>query len=202
MSSKSSLQSERAAPLPQQGQDHRRIRARGKPSLLTPRVKRSGPISSLPHPNALFEDFLPYLIVRLAHELTLDLTEELKRSGVNLVRWRILATLASNNGSTISEIGERAMIQQSALSRMLMVMETEGYLTRHLKRADGRWVQVFLTPRGQKQFESLNRIVRRRQDRILAGLSESEVATAFATLRLLSENVRRRRLQKPATDSR
>jgi MarR family transcriptional regulator, organic hydroperoxide resistance regulator len=175
---------------PLRGQDQRRIRALGKPSLRTPRVKRSGPIASVTDVDSLFEDFLPYLIVKLAHELTLDLIEDLKPTGVNIVRWRILATLASNNGCTISEIGSRAMIQQSALSRMLMVMESEGYLTRRLKRGDERWVEVFLTARGQKQFEVLNEVVRRRQGRILAGLSEEEIATAFSVMRRLSDNVR------------
>lgn len=191
MTPKSNADASEPRRLARQGQDDRGIRARGKPSLLTRGMERSGPISAAGSSHSLFEDFLPYLVVKLAHELTLDLTAELKPSGVNLVRWRILATLASNNGCTISEIGERAMIQQSALSRMLMVMETEGYLTRRLKRDDVRQVQVFLTPRGQKQFESLNQVVRKRQDRILAGLSSQEIGTAFSILRRLSENVRR-----------
>ena len=141
---------------------------------------------------ALFEDFLPYLIVKLAHELTQDLILELKREGVNLVRWRILAALASKDGSTISEIGARAMMQQSALSRMLMVMETEGYLTRRLRRTDERWVEVCLTPRGRKQFETLNVVVRRRQDRFLAGFSNEEIKATFSHLERMSHNVRRR----------
>jgi MarR family transcriptional regulator, organic hydroperoxide resistance regulator len=182
-------------------QDQRRIRARGKPLQRSASGKESGPISSVANADSLFEDFLPYLVVKLAHELTLDLIEELKPNGVNLVRWRILATLAGNNGCTISEIGERAMIQQSALSRMLMVMETEGFLTRRLKRGDGRWVQVFLTTRGQKQFETLNKVVRMRQGRILSGLSDDEVESAFSILRRLSDNVRAKALRDDPEES-
>jgi len=171
------------------GQDELGIRARGKPLLKTPLAKaKSATVARQIEP--LFEDFLPYLIVRLAHELTDDLIAELKREGVNLVRWRILAALAMADGSTISEIGERAMIQQSALSRMLMVMETENYLTRRLRRGDERCVEVYLTAQGRRLFDSLNVLVRRRPDRFLKGFSREEIDTAFAFIRRMSSQVR------------
>ena len=73
--------------------------------------------------NGLFEGFLPHLIARLAYQLNADLIEKLRLEGINLARWRILAVLAMGDGITISEIIDRAMMQQSALSRVLMTME-------------------------------------------------------------------------------
>jgi MarR family transcriptional regulator, organic hydroperoxide resistance regulator len=142
-----------------------------------------------PREQAPFHDFLPYLIARLAHQLNGDLVEKLRREGINVTRWRILAVLAMGDGITINEIVERAMMQQSALSRVLMNMEKEESIRRELRRDDARYVEVYLTARGRALFTSLNLVVRRRQKRLLTGFSREEVAAAFTLVRRLSRNM-------------
>ena len=139
--------------------------------------------------NGLFEDFLPYLIARLAYLLNADLVEKLRLQGINLARWRILAVLSMGDGITISEIIDRAMMQQSALSRVLMTMEAEEYVRRVPRRDDGRYVDVFLTERGRALFNSLDTVVRRRQNHVLKGFSPQETEAAFVTLRRLIQNL-------------
>lgn len=138
---------------------------------------------------SLFDDFLPHLIARLAYQLNSDLIEKLRREGINVTRWRILAVLAMGDGITISKIIDRAMMQQSALSRALMNMESEGYVRRGPRRDDARYVEVFLTDKGRALFGSLNVVVRRRQSRLLKNLSRRDVAAAFALVRRLSRNM-------------
>jgi DNA-binding MarR family transcriptional regulator len=137
----------------------------------------------------LFADFLPHLITRLAYELNLDLVEKLRRQGINVTRWRILAVLAMGDGITILDIIDRAMMQQSALSRALMKMEKEGYVRRVAGRKDARCVEVFLTAKGRALFDSLNVVVRGRQRRLLDGLSAADRSAAFALIRRLSRNM-------------
>ena len=138
---------------------------------------------------APFDDFLPHLIARLAYQLNGDLIEKLRREGINVTRWRILAVLAMGDGITINEIVDRAMMQQSALSRALMNMEKEQYIRRVLRRDDARYVEVFLTEKGRALFTLLNVVVRRRQKRLLKGFSRQEAAAAFALVRRLSRNM-------------
>ncbi len=171
------------------GQDRQGLRARGKPVLIARLRKGQNGSARRRHDDSIFDDFLPYLVVRLSHELTEDLVVELSNVGVNLVRWRILAVLAMADGITISEICDRAMMRQSALSRMLMVMETEKYVTRRLGRGDGRQVQVFLSAQGRRLFDSLNSIVRNRQHRILKDFSAREIAQTFALIRRMRRNL-------------
>lgn len=144
---------------------------------------------ALPSQQTLFEDFLPHHIARLAYLLNLDLVAKLRREGINATRWRILAVLAMGDGITISEITDRAMLQQSALSRALSSMEREGYVRRVPRREDGRYVEVFLTDEGRSLFDSLNVVVSRRQNRLLRGLSHEEVATAFALVGRMNRNM-------------
>jgi MarR family transcriptional regulator, organic hydroperoxide resistance regulator len=139
--------------------------------------------------NGLFESFLPHLIARLAYQLNADLIEKLRLEGINIARWRILAVLAMGDGITISEIIDRAMMQQSALSRVLMTMEAEEYVRRVPRRDDGRYVDVFLTEKGRALFNSLDTVVRRRQNRLLKGFSLQETEAAFAIVRRLIRNL-------------
>jgi|SRR5450755_1599302 len=138
---------------------------------------------------SLFDDFLPHLIAQLAYQLNSDLVEKLRREGINVTRWRILAVLAMGNGVTINKIIDRSMMQQSALSRALMNMESEGYVRRGPRRDDARFVEVFLTEKGRALFGSLNVVVRRRQNRLLKDLSRRDIAAAFALVRRLSRNM-------------
>ncbi|HTV97473.1 MAG TPA: MarR family transcriptional regulator [Steroidobacteraceae bacterium] len=156
-----------------------------------PRKKtaRSAPGSSLRSAPSLFDDFLPYLITRLAHQLNEDLIEKLRREGINLTRWRILAVLAMGDGITIKEIIDRAMMRQSALSRALMSMEKEQYVRRVVRRDDARCVEVYLTAKGRAAFRSLDVVVRYRQERLLGGFSPRATAAAFALIRRLSRNM-------------
>jgi MarR family transcriptional regulator, organic hydroperoxide resistance regulator len=164
----------------------------------TSRPKPAVPVADTPDPtspgagptdNGLFDDFLPHLIAQLAHRLNADLIEKLRLEGINLARWRILAVLAMGDGITIGEIIDRAMMQQSALSRVLMTMEAEKYVRRVPRRDDGRYVDVFLTEKGRALFDSLDTVVRQRQNRLLKGLSPQETEAAFGIMRRLIRNV-------------
>jgi DNA-binding MarR family transcriptional regulator len=137
-----------------------------------------------------FDDFLPHLIARLAYELNTDLIDKLRREGINVTRWRILAVLAMGDGITINEIIDRAMMQQSALSRALMRMEKEDYVRRVARREDARCVEVYLTDKGRTLFNSLNIVVRKREQRLLEGFSPKGVAEAFSLIRRLRRNMK------------
>jgi MarR family transcriptional regulator, organic hydroperoxide resistance regulator len=139
----------------------------------------------------MFDNFLPHLIARLAYELNADLIEKLKQEGINITRWRILAVLAMSDGITITEIIDRAMMQQSALSRALMNMVREGYVRRARHRRDARCAEVYLTDKGRALFNSLDVVVRRRERRLLAGFSPREQAAAFTLIRRLGRNMSR-----------
>jgi len=137
----------------------------------------------------LFDDFLPHLVARLAYQLNGDLVEKLRIEGINVTRWRILAVLAMGDGITINEIIDRAMMQQSALSRALTSMVKEGYVRRVVRRDDARCTGIYLTDKGRALFDALNVVVRRREKHLLAGMTPREVREAFTLIRRLSRNM-------------
>ncbi len=78
------------------------------------------------------------------------------------------------------------------VTRWLMRMEKENYVRRVLRREDARCVEVYLTDKGRALFNSLNIVVRRREQRLLEGFSPAQTAAAFAMIRRLSRNMRGR----------
>ena len=151
--------------------------------------RNTATVEPVENANASFEGFMPYLVTKLAWQLNADLVEKLRQEGINLARWRILAVLAMGDGITISEIIDRAMMQQSALSRVLMSMEEEDYVRRVPRRDDGRYVDVFLTERGRALFNSLDSVVRQRRGRLLQGFSPEDTETAFTLVRRMLGNL-------------
>ena len=139
-----------------------------------------------------FDDFLPYVIARIANKLNLDLMEDLRQLKINIARWRVLAVLSEKDGRSIGEMAEAAMMEQSALSRTIMRMEAEKLLRRKLLKKDNRYVQVYLTPSGRDLFEKLYPIVRQRHSRCVQGMSDQEVNELFRLLEILMKN-----LEKP-----
>ena len=158
-------------------------------SLTSRKIKEAADRPLKSAAQSLFDDFLPHLIARLAYLLNNDLIEKLRHEGINVTRWRILAVLAMGDGITIKEIIDRAMMQQSALSRALMSMQKEQFVRRVVRRDDARCVEVYLTEKGRALFNTLNIVVRRREKRLLNGLSQREVAAVFALIRRLSRNM-------------
>jgi DNA-binding MarR family transcriptional regulator len=73
-----------------------------------------------------------------------------------------------------------------------MRMEKENYVRRVLRRDDARCVEVYLTEKGRTLFNSLNVVVRRREQRLLEGFSPKQVEAAFTLVRHLSRNMRGR----------
>lgn len=137
----------------------------------------------------IFDDFLPYLVARIANKLNIDLLEDLRRHKINLARWRVLAVLFVKDGQNISEMSTTAMMEQSALSRTIMRMEEEGLVKRKLLKSDNRYVQVFLTKAGRELFHTLHPTVRVRHDYCVKGMTDTEVKTLFSLLGRLLGNL-------------
>lgn len=156
----------------------------------------------MPNPPAdsapLFEDFLPYVLLRLSSALNQKLAVDLAAQHINIARWRVLAVLMMRDGQTIGAMAQAAMIEQSALSRTVTSMAREGLVERRAGSGDQRFVEVWLLPNGRALFDRLYPIVTRRQDDAVAGLDEPERAVLLALLARVFANVTGHRVRSSA----
>jgi len=133
--------------------------------------------------------FVPYLIYRITNQLNRALRKRLKRSGINIARWRVLAVLKDNGRMNVSQIVERTIIEQPTVSRIVDQLEREGLATREIYDQDSRFVQVMLTPAGEKAFREIFPTATKHQEQALQGFTQKEIKTLIGFLERIQNNI-------------
>ena len=135
------------------------------------------------------DEFVPYLIYRITNQLNQNLQSRLKRSGVNIARWRVLAVLKGKGRMNIGQIVKRTIIKQPTVSRIVNQLENEGLASREIFNEDSRFVQVLLTEAGEKAFNEIYPTAARHQDLALDGFTQREITTLIDFLERIQRNI-------------
>ncbi len=133
--------------------------------------------------------FVPYLMYRITNQLNQSLRRRLRRSGINIARWRVLAVLKDNGRMNISQIVERTIIEQPTVSRIVDQLENEGLAFRETCDVDSRFVEVMLTQAGEKAFKDIYPTASKNQERMLQGFKQQEMKTLIGFLERIQNNI-------------
>jgi len=133
--------------------------------------------------------FVPYLIYRITNQLNRGLRKRLKRSGINIARWRVLAVLKDNGKMNIGQIVERTLIEQPTVSRIVDQLEREGLALREISDEDSRFVQVKLTESGEKAFREIYPTATEHQEWALQGFTKQEIRDLIGFLERIQANI-------------
>jgi DNA-binding MarR family transcriptional regulator len=76
------------------------------------------------------QDFLPYLLNRAGLRIGVMFSHDIGEFGVTLPMWRVLVELWHNGDHRLGELAERASIDLSTLSRLLVTMQRKGLIVR------------------------------------------------------------------------
>ena len=88
-----------------------------------------------------------------ARNVTALYTPWLKPLGLTYTQYIVFLVLWEKDGVTVSEIGEKLMLDNGTLSPLLKRMEQAGYVERRRCRADDRVVEITLTDKGRELQE-------------------------------------------------
>ena len=122
----------------------------------------------------VLDRIVPYLANRLTFRLNQLLSKDLRKYGLTIANWRILAVLEYNEKATVNELADYAMIEQSTLSRLIARMEADGLLRRDRVEADGRARSISLTVEGRKQYGMVRDLALAHVERATRGLSSED----------------------------
>ncbi len=114
------------------------------------------------------DDYLPYLLARASHLVSGGFHAELRRRGVSVGVWRVLATLAEGEAVTVGELAERVLMKQPTLTKLVARMEADGLVARRGVPDDRRKVRVAITARGRRLVAPLLDAARRHERETLA----------------------------------
>ena len=133
------------------------------------------------------DGYLLYLLARVSHVLSGEFHQQLRRRGVGVPVWRVLASLSGSKGETVTGLAEVCLLQQPTMTKLLDRMVRDGLVTRSQDARDRRVVRVALTVKGEGLAEELIRAARQHEVSVLARFPEIETTDVKSLLRTILE---------------
>ncbi len=132
-------------------------------------------------------NFLPFLLNQAAEESSLEFQRVYKdRYGMLRTEWRVLFHLGNYGEMTARDIGSRAKIHKTKVSRAVRRLEQRRYLQRLRDDKDRRVERLSLTTSGQAVYRELRGIARDYDAKLAARFTTGEAALLRMMLRRLA----------------
>ncbi|SMO86016.1 MarR family winged helix-turn-helix transcriptional regulator [Ruegeria faecimaris] len=133
-------------------------------------------------------DFLPYLLNRAAEESALEFQRVYKdRYGMLRTEWRVLFHLGNYGELSAKEIGQRARIHKTKISRAVSRLEQRRFLVRTVSQTDRRVEHLALTTAGRSVYRELRGIAQQYDAQLAAMFTENEATLLRKMLRKLAD---------------
>lgn len=135
-------------------------------------------------------DYPMHYFAAIQRQNQINLGHSLRKHGLSVPMWRALSALHDQDGQTIGQIAETAVLDRSSLGRLLEEMADKGLVERENLPDDRRAVLIRLSATGKKLFASALPSVLEHYRHLLHGLSDSDFKTLMRLLRRIKANVR------------
>jgi DNA-binding MarR family transcriptional regulator len=134
--------------------------------------------------------YLPFLVNRVGVAIVEGFSSErLKREGLTIYMWRVLAVLADTGEQRQVDLADMTSIDAPTISRLVTRLAHLKLVTRTRSSTSAREVGVVLTPKGAALVRRLIPSALGWEDKATAGMSPKEVAAVKRTLAKMYENL-------------
>ncbi len=121
------------------------------------------------------DNYLPALLGQAWHLVSTEFHATVEQSGLSVLEWRVLSTLASQGAMTISALAQTTVSKQPTVTRLLLRMEAQGHVDRATSLDDRRYTLVRVTRSGRRLVAGLIEQAERHERAILAPLDPRKV---------------------------
>ncbi|AZV76567.1 MarR family transcriptional regulator [Parasedimentitalea marina] len=133
------------------------------------------------------QDFLPFLLNRAAEECSLEFQGEYKnRYGMLRTEWRVLFHLGVHGSLTAKEIGLRAKIHKTKISRAVAKLAARRFVSRNRDENDRRAEHLALTPAGEIAYRDLRAVAKEYDEKLASQFSADETVILRRLLKKIS----------------
>src|SRR4030095_9004875 len=133
------------------------------------------------------DSYLAALLAQASQLISSEFHEVVRRHGLSVSEWRVLASLAGSDGISIGQLAQLALLKQPTMTRMLDRMETRGEVARFGHDGDRRVTLVRITPTGQRMVSKLITLAREHEARVVEPFGAQRAEELKATLRRIIE---------------
>ncbi|MBB4173101.1 MarR family winged helix-turn-helix transcriptional regulator [Sulfitobacter noctilucicola] len=121
------------------------------------------------------ETFMPYLLNQAAEVSSLSFQKVYKeRYGMLRTEWRVLFHLGLYGQMTASEIGTRARMHKTKISRAVHKLSQRSFVTGVTDDNDRRVTHLTLTSQGQAAYDYLYKVAQDYEEKLMARLDVQE----------------------------
>ncbi|MCC5969544.1 MAG: winged helix-turn-helix transcriptional regulator [Pararhodobacter sp.] len=120
------------------------------------------------------EDYLLFLLAAASASASAGFHHIIRDHGLRVPEWRALASLHDKDGQMITRLAALALMEQSAMTRVIERMEERKLVERRGDTRDRRRVRVYLAPAGRALADALVIEARGHEARIMALLPPVE----------------------------
>ncbi|MCL1635838.1 MarR family transcriptional regulator [Luteimonas sp. SX5] len=111
--------------------------------------KRPAPARTKPQPSLKLEDQLCFAVYSAGRAMNKAYRPLLEPLGLTYPQYLVMMVLWAGDGLTVSEIGERLLLDSATLTPLLKRLQAAGLVTRTRARDDERQVLIALTASGR-----------------------------------------------------
>ncbi|WP_409182690.1 MarR family winged helix-turn-helix transcriptional regulator [Amycolatopsis sp. VS8301801F10] len=130
-----------------------------------------------------------YLVKRVQQAFRQVSDERLRPIGLSMSQYAVLVALAENPGASSAELARRCFVTRQSLRDVLTGLKTAGLVAVAEEASAGRARPVRLTADGEARLGDAHRVVGEVEERMLAGMSESERRRLAGLLSICAENL-------------
>lgn len=153
----------------------------------TTRTVRAGstadaPAGAVPTPGFV-DDYLPALLMQAAALISSEFHAVVRRHGLSVPEWRVLATLSDGRAIPVGELAQTTVIKQPTLTRLVERMVQRGQIERRAHETDRRYTPLRITPDGRRLVQRLIELAREHEQRVLEPFGGAPAQALKTTLR-------------------
>lgn len=119
--------------------------------------------------------FMPFRLNRLAFEVSSELAKVYQqRFNIDVVEWRILVTLSTNEPCSAQHIVHSTRTHKSRISRGVKRLLDVGLIKRQESAIDAREIKLSRSVKGRRLYEKMEPLILEQEQSILTCLSKDE----------------------------
>ena len=124
-----------------------------------------------------------------AHAYRVRAGSQLSRIGLHSGQEGLLKALATDDGMSMSDLAAILGVQPPTVTKMIGRLAAQDYVERRASKGDGRQAEVYLTERGRKAIESIDKVWKRIEKTALDGIEDKDRKRLRKLLRQIERNL-------------
>ncbi|TAL78971.1 MAG: MarR family transcriptional regulator [Burkholderiaceae bacterium] len=125
-----------------------------------------------------FDEYLAALLARASAAVSAEFNEDVIRTGLPILHWRVLATLYDTDNMPMTKIAELTLIPLPTLTRLIRRLALTGCVRTDKDPNDRRVTRVHIELAGREKVGGLVAMAKERQRVLLDGMTNAEALKA------------------------